>query len=45
MIDLLINNGADIKSKNKYGISVMHIAAQGDQPLSLYYFKELGISI
>ena len=30
--------GANFRQINKYGSSVMHIAAQGDQPLPLYYF-------
>ena len=31
--------------KNNFGINVMHVAAQGDQPLSLYYFKEKGVDL
>lgn len=29
---------ADPSICNKYGANVMHVAAQGDQPVSLYYF-------
>jgi palmitoyltransferase len=35
----LMENGADMYAVNLYGLNVLHLAAQGDQPLSLYYFK------
>ena len=38
--DLLIERGADYYMKNLYGLNVIHIAAQGDQPITLFYFKE-----
>jgi palmitoyltransferase ZDHHC13/17 len=31
--------------KNNFGINVMHVAAQGDQPISLFFFKTKGIDI
>ena len=31
--------------RNNFGINVMHVAAQGDQPISLYFFKEKGMDI
>tara|TARA_B110000285_G_scaffold232015_1_gene302105 strand:+ start:799 stop:1437 length:639 start_codon:yes stop_codon:yes gene_type:complete len=34
-----MENGADMYAVNLYGLNVLHLAAQGDQPLSLYYFK------
>jgi Ankyrin repeats (3 copies) len=34
-----------MQAKNNYGINVMHVAAQGDQPVSLYYFKQRGVDI
>ena len=37
--EVLLNNGADSSLVNQYGLNVMHIAAQGDQPISLYFFK------
>jgi len=37
--------GADLSIKNKYGSTVMHIAAQQDQPLSLYYLFKQGVDI
>jgi palmitoyltransferase len=42
---MLVDNGADILAKNQYGLNVMHIAAQGDQPISLFYFKQLGVDL
>jgi palmitoyltransferase len=32
-------------AKNKFGINMLHVAAQGDQPISLYYFKNKGLSL
>lgn len=40
---MLVGNGADMYVRNNFGINVMHVAAQGDQPLSLFYFKEKGL--
>jgi len=45
LCDLLLKYGADIAAKNNYGINVMHVAAQGDQPITLYYFKQKGVDI
>ena len=45
MIELLLNAGSDIKARNNFGIDMLHVAAQGDQPLSLLYFKEKGMNI
>jgi|TARA_B110000305_G_C19223815_1_gene531855 ankyrin repeat protein len=44
---LVEKGGADLKIKNKFGATVMHIASQQDQPLSLYYFykKEMDINV
>ena len=39
MIRLLIANGASIYAKNPAGMSVMHLAAQGNQAYSLAFFK------
>jgi len=38
MIKLLISHGANINAVNKQGINMLHVAAQGDQPMSLGYF-------
>ena len=45
LIKLLVRNGANVWVKNKMGINMMHVAAQGDQAFSLTYFREKGISI
>ena len=45
MINLLLQNGSDMYIKNNYGINVLHVAAQGDQPISLYFFKNKGMDI
>lgn len=38
MLDLLVEKAqADLLITNKFGATVMHIAAQQDQPLSLFY--------
>ena len=43
LIKLLVKNGADIWVKNKQGINMLHVAAQGDQAYSLTYFIKKGI--
>lgn len=45
MSKLLIENGADKFSVNTFGINMLHTAAQGDQPISLYYFSRLGLDL
>ena len=40
LIKMLVKNGADPFAKNKSGINMMHVAAQGDEAFSLTYFKE-----
>jgi len=45
IVKLLESHGADFAIKNNQGLSVIHIAAQGDQPVSLAYFREKGLSI
>ncbi|KAL4461578.1 hypothetical protein ABPG74_016202 [Tetrahymena malaccensis] len=44
IINFLINNGADIHAKNSKGLNSIHIAAQGDQPISIRYFSKLGLN-
>lgn len=41
----LLANGADLNAENLMGINVMHAAAQGDQPISLYFFKQKGAEL
>lgn len=46
MLKILVEKGgADPRIPNQFGANVMHIAAQHDQPLSLYYFYLKGIDI
>ena len=45
MIKLLIEYGADIFAVNTQHINMLHVAAQGDQPVSICFFKEQGIDI
>lgn len=40
IIKLLIENGGDYRLTNKMGLSVLHMAAQGNQPSVIIYFKE-----
>jgi ankyrin repeat protein len=42
---LIEKAGADLYIKNKFGATIMHIAAQQDQPLSLYYLFKRGMDI
>jgi len=45
-VNILIENGAKADMRNFMGLSVMHMAAQGDKPNMLIYFKEkFGFSI
>ena len=39
-VECLINNGAKVNMRNYMGLSVMHMAAEGDRPNMLIYFKE-----
>lgn len=45
MIKYLISHGSDPFAHNKSKINMMHVAAQGDQPISLAFFKNLGLDI
>jgi ankyrin repeat protein len=38
---MLIEEGADKYATNKHGLNCLHIASQGDQPVSLYYFHKM----
>jgi hypothetical protein len=42
---MLISNYANIYAKNKQDINMLHVAAQGDQPSSLNFFRLNGIDI
>jgi len=41
----LLQRGSDIQARNKFGIDMVHVAAQGDQPISLYFFKLKGMDL
>ncbi|EAR94876.1 DHHC zinc finger protein (macronuclear) [Tetrahymena thermophila SB210] len=41
----LISQGSNALLVNKNGLNVLHIAAQGDQPISICYFDSLGVDL
>lgn len=45
MIKYLIGKGADYKAVNRHKINMMHVAAQGDQPAALAYYKTLNLDV
>lgn len=45
MIKILIYHGADVSAVNSEGINMLHVAAQGDQPVSIAYFLRNGLDI
>ena len=46
MCQMLIDEGADKYVNNKVGLNLLHVAAQGGRPSTLYYFhKILGLNI
>jgi ankyrin repeat protein len=45
LIKLLVRCGANVFARNKQGINMMHVAAQGDQAFSLTYFRNKGVSL
>lgn len=45
LINYLLKNGGDPFAKNKCDINMLHCAAQGDQPISLAIFLQLGLDI
>lgn len=40
LLSILINEGAEVEAINDEGLNVLHMASQGNQPLSLVLFKE-----
>jgi len=42
---LLVGFGANIELLNTSGLSALHIAAQGDQPISLAYLLSIGLDL
>jgi palmitoyltransferase ZDHHC13/17 len=45
LIKLLIKYGADMYARNNYGIDMMHVSAQGDMPISMYYYRHKGLDV
>lgn len=45
LIRLLVANGANVNEVNRQGINMLHVSAQGDQPVSLAFFIEKGLPI
>ena len=45
IVKLLVEYGADIHARTKAGINMLHVSAQGDQPVSLVYFLDKGLDI
>ena len=45
MIRLLQQHGASFTAITQQGINIMHVAAQGDCPLALAYFRDHGLSV
>ena len=44
-IEELLANNADIKALTKTKMTMMHVAAQSDQVISLYFFKTKGLDL
>lgn len=42
---MLEKHGADIYTINTQGLTVLHIAAQGDSPLLMFYYLNKGLKI
>ena len=40
-----MNSGADLKAVTQNGLNVLHIAAQYDQPISLFFFSQNKVSL
>lgn len=45
IVDYLLRHGADPFVANNCNINMLHIAAQGDQPLSIALFLKLGLGV
>ena len=45
IVKLLVDHGANIHAITKNGINMLHVSAQGDQPVSLVYFLDKGLDI
>ena len=45
IIEMCLSIGADMHHVNSFGINVCHVAAQGDQPAVMYYWKQKGMDM
>ena len=45
LIQLLVKCGANVFARNKQGINMLHVAAQGDRAYSLTYFKNKNVNL
>lgn len=45
IISYLDQQGADFQAKNVQGLTIIHMAAQGDQPRSIAYFRKKGVNL
>jgi palmitoyltransferase ZDHHC13/17 len=45
LIQLLLKHGANPLATNKCDINMLHVAAQGDQPISIAFFLSIGLEI
>lgn len=41
IMKVLLDLGADMNIQNSFGLNVLHIAAQGDSPVSIYLFHKI----
>jgi len=44
-VNCLIEHGSDLFAINAFGLSMLHVAAQGDAANALYFFKEKGLDL
>jgi len=44
-VETLVDHGSDPRAINAFGLSMLHVAAQGDAANSLYYFVKEGLDI
>ena len=44
-VETLVAHGCDPWAINSFGLSMLHVAAQGDSANCLYYFKKLGLDL
>lgn len=45
LIKYFISNGGNMLLTNRHKINMIHVAAQGDQPISISFFKDKGLDV